>query len=850
MVSPRSFLLVACLIACACGGDDDGNDDPGTDAGAPEPEPDPQLDALRQLEELSRRPLSVEFRHGFPGAILGAIPVSGDDPVEKAQGFLDDWKVLYRLDDPQLELGVRRVAGDDDEHVVFHQTYKGLPVFGGEIVAGIEGDELFMTIGSLVTKGLELDVTPLITPAQAEELVREAVGGRTSATIGETTLLVYDPSLLDAEVDPEPHLVYQVNLPDAHHLMDAISGQLLLSLSTDQSAGLSDYDLDLEDANLNNAQETSCFTSTEDDDAAADEGGIYPDYADDADVVEIYDYTQFAYLFYEDNFGRTSYDDDEAQVEIYAHVKWPDDEFQDNAKYSPSCDLFQVSDRVISEDVIGHEYTHAVINATSDLFYGYQSGALNESYADVMAELAENDGMWLMGEDTLGGIIRNLADPPAKGQPDHSFDYVVTSDDEGGVHSNSGIPNKAAWLITVGGTHHGYTTEGIGRQKAMSLYYKSMIVMFPGTDFTLYRNFLVGMALAWADVGKYGFTAQDACDVRNGLAAVGMGKGDIDCDGVEELNNVDADNDYIHEGIDNCDAVPNPSQADHDKDGMGDACDDDDDNDTVPDGEDNCPLANSDQLDQNGNGVGDRCEDFDSDGVLDDEDNCPGDANSTQTDSDDDGDGDACDPDNDGDGVTGLSDNCPFTANADQADTDLDGIGDACDACADVSDPVDGWTAGIPELGIDPAPLQKDYDQDGIPDACDPAPFGGISARIGTEDLTPENTLIDADGANHTLNIAGSPLGHLSVPIPLCPAGCPAWFPQDYELELALVRIDGSVGVWLTDENGRMMSHTHMDTAIDRTLRFSPQGGRSYFLNVGLAPTFTGSSFQLALSAN
>ena len=63
------------------------------------------------------------------------------------------------------------------------------------------------------------------------------------------------------------------------------------------------------------------------------------------------------------------------------------------------------------------------------------------------------------------------------------------------------------------------------------------------------------------------------------------------------------------------------------------------------------------------------------------------------------------------------------------------------------------------------------------------------------------------------------------------------------------MRIDGSVGVWLTDETGRMVSHTHMDTAIDRTLRFSPQGGRSYFLNLGLAPAFTGSSFQLALSA-
>ena len=228
---------------------------------------------------------------------------------------------------------------------------------------------------------------------------------------------------------------------------------------------------------------------------------------------------------------------------------------------------------------------------------------------------------------------------------------------------------------------------------------------------------------------------------------------------------------------------------------------------------------------------------------------CPADANSSQTDADDDGDGDACDPDNDGDGVTGLSDNCPFDPNPDQDDTDLDGTGDACDACSEVADPVDAWTPGIPGLDIPPKPVQKDFDQDGVPDACDPTPFGGISARDGTSDLTPDNDLIRPDGANHTLTLEGAPLDHLAVPIDVCPDDCPEWFTQDDAIEIALVRIDGTVGVWLTDETGRIVARTHMDTAIDRVLRFAPEGGHSYFLHLGLSPDFTASSFQLAVSA-
>ena len=60
-----------------------------------------------------------------------------------------------------------------------------------------------------------------------------------------------------------------------------------------------------------------------------------------------------------------------------------------------------------------------------------------------------------------------------------------------------------------------------------------------------------------------------------------------------------------------------------------------------------------------------------------------------------------------------------------QPDMDGDGLGDACDECPLVVDETNAYTAGIPGLGIEPAPLAPDSDDDGTPDACDDTPYGG-----------------------------------------------------------------------------------------------------------------------------
>ncbi|MEU8969062.1 M4 family metallopeptidase [Streptomyces monashensis] len=128
-------------------------------------------------------------------------------------------------------------------------------------------------------------------------------------------------------------------------------------------------------------------------------------------------------------------------------------------------------DFTLCVDVIGHELTHGVTQYTANLDYQGQSGALNESVSDVFGSLVKQYALgqssdqadWLIGEGLLGPTIHGVAlrsmkapgtayDDPQLGkdpQPASMDGYVDTTDDNGGVHTNSGIPNHAFYLIAI-----------------------------------------------------------------------------------------------------------------------------------------------------------------------------------------------------------------------------------------------------------------------------------------------------------------------------------------------------------------------------------------------------------------
>jgi Zn-dependent metalloprotease len=128
-------------------------------------------------------------------------------------------------------------------------------------------------------------------------------------------------------------------------------------------------------------------------------------------------------------------------------------------------------DFTIPLDVIGHELTHGVTQYSANLDYFGQSGALNESVSDVFGSLIKQYALgqsadqadWLIGAGLLapgvqGHALRSMKEPgtayddPRLGkdpQPGSMSGYVTTSQDNGGVHINSGIPNRAFYLVAA-----------------------------------------------------------------------------------------------------------------------------------------------------------------------------------------------------------------------------------------------------------------------------------------------------------------------------------------------------------------------------------------------------------------
>ncbi|MDH6574827.1 M4 family metallopeptidase [Kitasatospora sp. MAP5-34] len=195
--------------------------------------------------------------------------------------------------------------------------------------------------------------------------------------------------------------------------------------------------------------------------------------AKDACVNRAYDALGATFALYEEVYGRNSVDNDWLPLDATVHYG----EQYDNAFWDGSRMVFGDGDGVMfndftsSQDVIGHELTHGVTQYSAALDYQGQSGALNESVSDVFGSLVKQyalrqaaaDADWLIGADLLAPGVHGIAlrsmkapgtayDDPRLGkdpQPAQMGDYVDTTEDEGGVHINSGIPNHAFYLLAT-----------------------------------------------------------------------------------------------------------------------------------------------------------------------------------------------------------------------------------------------------------------------------------------------------------------------------------------------------------------------------------------------------------------
>ena len=261
-----------------------------------------------------------------------------------------------------------------------------------------------------------------------------------------------------------------------------------------------------------------------------------------------------AYEYFRNVFGRESITGNGSNIVSFVNVAEDDGSSMDNAYWNGEFIFYGNGNQAFNAplakalDVAGHEMAHGVIQTTANLIYQDESGALNEHFADVFGVLIERDD-FRIGEDISNpsifptGALRDMSNPNNGGtrlgdpgyQPDHVDDQFFGSDDNGGVHINSGIPNKAFFNFV---TDESYGTDNGSRAViAEQIWYRALTTYLrSGSNFSDMRVAIVQSARE-----LYDETVVRAAE--RAFDAVGIGTDQVSA-AIEDLD-VNPGNEYV-----------------------------------------------------------------------------------------------------------------------------------------------------------------------------------------------------------------------------------------------------------------------------------------------------------------
>ena len=473
---------------------------------------------------------------------------------DAARGYLAACGSLFGLNNPATDLTVRQRQTTAEGHSItrFQQLYQGIPVLAGETLVQTDGANNIVSVASKTAPNLNVSTQPNIGAATARQTALQMVVKQYKLNAADLlatspALWIFSPALIGPETSA-PALVWRIEVTTKTSsplnelvLVDAQRGSVALSMNQ-----------------ANGALQLRTYTAN---DTSTLPGTFLCDQTDlscaagDATAKFAHQYAADAYNFFFSNLGRDSIDGNGMPITSTVHYSatllldegavWNGSEIIYNDTYSYTQ----------AEDLVGHEINHGVIQYTSQLFNWYQSGAIAESLSDIFGELIQQTNQsvlpankWLFGEDVPGApgmavnAIRNMKDPTQDiydtlmvttttgGDPDRmTSQYYVTLSclnsmdqcDNGYVHENNGVGNKAAYLMTDGGTFNGKTVVGLGITKVAHIYYKvETELLLSGSDYgNLYDALFQGCVNL---VGQYGITASDCQQVRNATDAVEM----------------------------------------------------------------------------------------------------------------------------------------------------------------------------------------------------------------------------------------------------------------------------------------------------------------------------------------
>ncbi|MFI5697670.1 M4 family metallopeptidase [Kribbella sp. NPDC051586] len=429
----------------------------------------------------------------------------------------------------------------------FQQTIDGVPVYGGQIVTNLDksgalesanGEVTLATYGAFPAAG-QVDAAK----AKASEAAVKAVAERAKLDAGKLTAKLDGPRWFDLGLMTRtpgsaaiPVYLFEVTGPGDvrwQAMVHASAGQALLAWSLNENLNRVVCDAN-HTVIQTGAEDVRCgtvFPSARADgeapSAIQDVNQVYEYFGDTSDTYASLgtDLTELIGADYGDGKGKAL----RGTVRIcvdggcpYANAFWNGEQMA-------------FGEGVSTDDVTGHELTHGVTQHTSGLAYLWEAGAINESLSDIMGEFVDlTNGSaddtaanrWQIGEGSSLGVIRSMSDPTKFGDPDRMRSANWFDDeffqDNGGVHFNSGVGNKAAYLIADGGAFNGQKMLGIGLARSEVLWHETQKVLTTGADYGDLAEGLRATCAKLAKKKKSGMTKADCAQVELAIKATEM----------------------------------------------------------------------------------------------------------------------------------------------------------------------------------------------------------------------------------------------------------------------------------------------------------------------------------------
>ncbi|MFF0159500.1 M4 family metallopeptidase [Streptomyces sp. NPDC005263] len=469
------------------------------------------------------------------------------------------------------KLVVKDVVKDVDGavHTRYERTYAGLPVLGGDLV--VHQSATGKTEG--VTKALKgsvkvASVTPKLAPAKAEKqalTAAKAAGSEKTAADqaprkvvwagSGTPVLAYETVVGGLQDDGTPN--------ELHVITDAATGKKLYEYQgIETGTGKSLYSgtvtlgttksgttYNLTDGtrgghktyNKSHGTSTSAGTLFTDADDTWGTGTASSSATDQTAAVDAAYGAQETWDFYKSTFGRSGIKNN--GVAAYSRVHYGNAYV--NAFWDDSCFCMTYGDGegnvnpLTSLDVAGHEMSHGVTSNTAGLNYSGESGGLNEATSDIFgtgveffANNSNDPGDYLIGEEIDingdGTPLRYMDKPSKDGGSADNWSSTVGNKD---VHYSSGVANHFFYLLSEGSgaktingvsynspTSNGSTVTGIGRAKALQIWYKALTTYFTST--TNYKSARTGTLSAASAL--YGSTSTEYKAVAAAWSAVNV----------------------------------------------------------------------------------------------------------------------------------------------------------------------------------------------------------------------------------------------------------------------------------------------------------------------------------------